>query len=423
MNEEGSDSRDVVTSTGRPYLVALVPLALLVLLGLYGPLVHWMFLGGILPATPTDLRIGRLLLGAYREGQYGVLLLLMFCLAASAGLLGAWMTSRGQLQAVLARRFLNLGPAVLMFLWVALLLTVATLAVANMLALVAGATLGFGFPAGFPSSLAVQLWSGAMVGLSAFATAMGGIAFYHWRFQKVPELAPSAVFPRQFFAGGERIHIEIKPRMLPFLLRSLVPVYLLGFFLLIFVLPTGGNPTVLSAVLRLFGIPLAFIAGLALVTSYLRWRATFYAVTDRRIMLATGLVGRSFNDMRHGKVQNVTLNQNAFQRWRGYGTVTFASAGTAGPTLGNIVFLGVVNPIGVRRRAQEIIDRSQERKKKEDYRTMAETFKEVEASPMPRQVRRVVTVTERKPAKFCEFCGAEAEGAPRFCEKCGNRIN
>ncbi len=251
-----------------------------------------------------------------------------------------------------------------------------------------------------------------------------------------------AGFPREFLSIGERILVELKPRKAPFLLSPVSTLSIL-FFLLPFLLIFSGtrNPVLFLTVLGYLMIPLAVIIGTLVPVSYFRWKATFYAVTDRRIMSVTGLIGRSFVDMHHDKVQNVTLNQNAFQKWLGYGTLVFASAGTgAGAAMprpsaarvysgmlvgmGNVVFVGVPQPVAVRKRAQDIIELSQEQSKAKDYRKMAETFKDVGESPMRTvKAKPVVTVTERKTARFCEYCGAPVEGVPRFCEQCGNRIN
>lgn len=251
-----------------------------------------------------------------------------------------------------------------------------------------------------------------------------------------------AGFPREFLSVGERILIELKPRVAPFLVAPLSSLSILFLFFPMLLLLWGTRDLLLLlTILGYLLIPVMAIIAILVPVNYFRWKATFYAVTDRRIMSVTGLIGRSFVDMPHDKVQNVTLSQNAFQKWVGYASLIFASAGTGAGSatprpsaariysgtlvgMGNVVFLGVPRPVAVRKRAQDIIQQSQDQVKAKDYRKMAETFKEVGESPLQTVAAKpVVTVTERNVAKFCEYCGAPVEGVPRFCEGCGNRIN
>lgn len=137
-------------------------------------------------------------------------------------------------------------------------------------------------------------------------------------------------FPKAFLAAGERILIELKPRKTPFLLRWTFLLFPFAFLMFFVFVGAGGNLSAIQPSLLLFGAFFGAIAVIMAVLGYLQWRATFYAITGKRIMSVTGVIGRSFVDMPHAKVQNVTLVQNFFHKWMGYGHLVFASAGAGG---------------------------------------------------------------------------------------------
>ncbi|MFQ5918608.1 MAG: hypothetical protein ACE5I4_01015 [Thermoplasmata archaeon] len=297
MSEEAESDEGAYGDTGRAFVLALIPLILLLLLGLSGPLIQWVLLQNSLPVSETDRQIAALFFSGYLEDQYGLFLLVVFGATAGGGAGVTWLVMRRPLNAIINRKFLHLEKSGLRFLILVLISTVAAFSAANVVAILAGATTGFVIPFGYFSSFALGLWTGATAGVCAFGTAMAVLALYRWGLGRVPDPG----FPRAFFASGERRLIELKPRLTPFLLRVLAPGYVFVFFFAIFALSSGGSLAVMRAFALLFGIPLAFFVGVLLLVSLVRWRATYYAVTDRRIMSVTGLVGHAFHDMRHGK--------------------------------------------------------------------------------------------------------------------------
>jgi membrane protein YdbS with pleckstrin-like domain len=251
----------------------------------------------------------------------------------------------------------------------------------------------------------------------------------------VREAPETGVFPREHVALGETILMELKPKKIAFIIGSL---FALAFLAIPAILASYSLMTNPGASWRGSGVWLGIagtVLGLMALGHYLRWRGTFYAVTDRRIISVTGIVGQSVIDVPFDKVQNVMASQGGLQRWLGYGTVVFATAGVGsgaraqapGIVAGNLIFVGIPKPFEVRRRVEQIVQASTKTAKLTDYRAMAETFREVGAEPMPRVRPRLPAVVlqsnERRPAKFCDFCGAKVEGIPKYCEKCGNRIN
>ncbi len=102
-------------------------------------------------------------------------------------------------------------------------------------------------------------------------------------------------------------------------------------------LPSGTHRYVVYAFLLLFLIGLLF-----LLVRYLRWIRTVYAVTNRRVIIQRGIVGRDFDEIPVLQVRGVDVHQTVGQRILGYGTVRVSSEG--GRQLGNEDWKGVPKP-------------------------------------------------------------------------------
>ena len=72
----------------------------------------------------------------------------------------------------------------------------------------------------------------------------------------------------------------------------------------------------------------AVIAGLTLVTGYLRRVSTKYLITNQRLRISRGVVRRNVQETRLERVQNVNYQQGVLDRMLGVGTVDFDTAGT-----------------------------------------------------------------------------------------------
>ncbi len=93
--------------------------------------------------------------------------------------------------------------------------------------------------------------------------------------------------------------------------------------------------TVVLLVLVLFGI-------LWLAVRFLRWSRTVYAVTNRRVLVQSGILSRGFDEIPVTQVRGVDVHQTALQRLLGYGTIRVSSEG--GVAVGNEDWLGIPKP-------------------------------------------------------------------------------
>jgi membrane protein YdbS with pleckstrin-like domain len=96
---------------------------------------------------------------------------------------------------------------------------------------------------------------------------------------------------------------------------------------------------------------LLFLIGwIWLVVRYLRWISTVYAVTNRRVIVQKGILGRNFDEIPILQVRGVDVHQSFGQRILGYGTIRVSSEG--GRSVGNEDWLGIPKPF----RFQKIIE-------------------------------------------------------------------
>jgi uncharacterized membrane protein YdbT with pleckstrin-like domain len=72
------------------------------------------------------------------------------------------------------------------------------------------------------------------------------------------------------------------------------------------------------------------IAGLWLIVVWIRWQSTTYTLTDQRIRIETGVLGRQSKIIPIDRVQDCTTKQSLIGRMLGYGRVEIDAAGAQG---------------------------------------------------------------------------------------------
>lgn len=96
------------------------------------------------------------------------------------------------------------------------------------------------------------------------------------------------------------------------------------------------------------GAGIAVGIGLAVFTillSLLIRSATEYVITDERLHIRRGIISRTIQETRLGRVQNVTVSQSVWERLLQIGKAEFD---TASQDQSDFVFAGIANPDDVR---------------------------------------------------------------------------
>lgn len=107
---------------------------------------------------------------------------------------------------------------------------------------------------------------------------------------------------------------------------------------------TGGANEGLVLIVALAGVTLTIVGGLV------KRIAISYTITDRRLHIKSGIVSRTVQETRLGRVQNVNYRQTLLQRLLRIGDVDFDTA--AGQEL-DFIFSGVAEPADVVHRVDE----------------------------------------------------------------------
>jgi len=103
-----------------------------------------------------------------------------------------------------------------------------------------------------------------------------------------------------------------------------------------------------------FGLTVCATGILAIFIRWLRWIFTVYAITDRRVLRQAGILDRSYLDCSFRNIQTTHLHISLLGRILGFGTITISA--NVGPSLAEIQWKGIRNPINAYRRLAEAMD-------------------------------------------------------------------
>jgi len=125
-----------------------------------------------------------------------------------------------------------------------------------------------------------------------------------------------------------------------------------GLLLLYYALTHAGIDTKTLHVMEGGGVALLVCGGVAILMGMLRRNATEMAVTNRRVVVKTGLASRKTIELLLDKVESIEVSETALGRMLGYGTIVLiGTGGTPEP------FHQVAHPLEFRSQVQQQIEK------------------------------------------------------------------
>lgn len=160
-------------------------------------------------------------------------------------------------------------------------------------------------------------------------------------------------YPTRLLGSDEQIVMELRPHWKELVWPTVLSV--LGTAVAVYVVtiaPDGGGQVWLRGAVGL--VWLVVMARWAL-WPLLKWWFTQYTVTDRRLILRTGVLSRQGHDIPLQRINDVSFSNTWFERILGCGTLTVESAGERG----QIVLNDIPHVEDVQRDLYELVVRDQ----------------------------------------------------------------
>lgn len=146
-----------------------------------------------------------------------------------------------------------------------------------------------------------------------------------------------------------RLHWTV---MLGHIFAACLLFYLPGLLLLYYAYTHGDTDVNWLHIIEGGGAALLVCGFIAIIMGNVRRNATEMAVTNRRVVIKTGLVGRRTVELMLNKVESIEVKETAFGRMLGYGTiVVIGTGGTPEP------FYKVAHPLQFRSQVQQQIEK------------------------------------------------------------------
>ena len=156
--------------------------------------------------------------------------------------------------------------------------------------------------------------------------------------------------------AGETVIYETRLHWIVMVGKTFLGCLLLGLpgvFLLYFAFnQTGVHHKSANSMMIEAGAALLLCCAAVIFWSMLQRNAMEMALTNRRVVIKTGVMARSTTEMPLAKVESIQVNEPVLGRMLGYGTIlVIGTGGTSEP------FDQVANPLEFRRQVQQQIER------------------------------------------------------------------
>lgn len=164
------------------------------------------------------------------------------------------------------------------------------------------------------------------------------------------------LMPNEKVLFTARVHpVVFLPSIVMFVLT--IALFIYGLSNAAMVSKAGSPPPEITATAMMGSVLLCFSGLLFLYSILLGLQAviimftTEFAITNRRVIAKTGFIRRHTLEMLLPKIESVSVNQNVLGRLLNFGTVTVTGTGGTEES-----FRSIVEPIGVRKKFNQIIE-------------------------------------------------------------------
>jgi uncharacterized membrane protein YdbT with pleckstrin-like domain len=162
-------------------------------------------------------------------------------------------------------------------------------------------------------------------------------------------------YPVKLLAEDEELILDLHPHWKALVPPVLVLVLTLGVGGFLAAAIPDGDQQWLYRVLVLV-VALVLLAGYSL-RPFLRWVTTHFVVTDRRVLVRTGILARTGRDVPLSRINDITFSHTFFERMLGCGTLVVESAGERG----QVTLSDVPKVESVQRRLYDLVEQTDTR--------------------------------------------------------------
>src|SRR6266568_121567 len=249
--------------------------------------------------------------------------------------------------------------------------------------------------------------------------------------------------PRDYLNSTETVLLDTRPHIMAVVGLGLIVWLVFGSFLFLGVASVAGSFAGVPLVLWLLLVILPFLGGV------MRWRKTFYSLTNQRIIVgAGGAIGRSFHaydlvrttgtiDISTYRITGVDFKQGTKGRMFGFGDIVF------GTNRGSIVWRGTKDPLEVRRQVEQTVASVQEARASEvtytdevirkvagirteqQFGLIPPTKTDISIKGIPAaqpSLPSAQPIPSSTQSRYCTKCGQQNTLEDTYCGKCGNLL-
>ena len=135
-------------------------------------------------------------------------------------------------------------------------------------------------------------------------------------------------YPTKLLAEDERLVLDLHTHWKALIAPVLVLVLVLGVGgYVAAAIPDGDHQGLYRLLVLAAGV--AILVGYSL-RPFLRWLTTHYVITDRRVLVRSGIVARTGRDVPLSRINDITFSHSILERFLGCGTLVVESAGERG---------------------------------------------------------------------------------------------